>query len=218
MVDSASAGSGTAWRYVASQGVQMTSIALQDCELGLHLLARPDEVRDRRFTDFDVHVSDATMRNCTNWAVRAESLTDMRMTGLQLDTCSVDAVSTSGGRGGVGLGDADDVTFGSVTIRQEKPVVVFETHNSAAFSVEHLQIHITDPDGSIDPKPSINLDESRGVFDAITVTWHAAPDFWHPVRVTNRGIGCDERSGEAPVTIRTLDVDPASVANPITTC
>jgi len=218
IVDSASTGSDTAWSYVASRGIQMKAIALRDCETGIHILARPDESRDRRFADFDVEVSDATMRNCRNWGVRAESLTDLRMTGLQLDTCSVDASSTSGGRGGVGLGDADDVRLGSVTIRHENPVVVFQTHNSAGFFVGELQVAITDPNGSIDPKPCVNLDESRGVFDAITVKWDAAPDFWHPIRVTNHGVGCGVQSGTSPVTVRALDVDPASVSNPITRC
>lgn len=218
IVDSASAGAGTAWRYVASKGIQLTSIAVRDCEFGIHVLARPDEERDRRFTEFGVLVSQASIRNCTNWAVRAESVTDLRMTGLQVDTCNIEAVSTSGGRGGVGLGDVDGAKFGAVTIRHEDPVVVFETHNSAGISAVTLEIDITDPNDAVDPNPCVNLDESQGDFEAINVRWHAAPDFWHPVRITNQGVGCGSESGSPPVTIGVLDVDPVSVVNPVTRC
>lgn len=218
IVDSASTGPDTAWSYLASREIRMKAIALRDCETGIHVLARPDDARDPRFADFDVRVSDATMRNCTNWAVRAESLTDLRMSGLQIDTCSVDASSASGGRGGVGLGNANEVSLGSVSIRHENPLVVFETYNSAGFSVDELQIAITDPSASIDPKPCVNLDESQGVFDTIAVKWHAAPDFWRPIRVTTKGVGCGDQPGDAGVVIHALDVDPASVVNPVTLC
>lgn len=218
IVDSASGGTDTAWEYVASKGIRMNAIAVQDCESGIHVLARPNDTRDHRFSDFDVHVSDATMRRCANWAVRAESLTDLRMTGLQVDTCTVDANSTSGGHGGVGLGDADGIELRHVTIRHQQPLMAFESHNSAGISVEGLHVAIADPDGSLDPQPCIKLDESSGLLDGITVKWQAAPDFWHPIRITNHGVGCDEQSGAAPVTIRALGVDPTSVANPVTRC
>ena len=55
----------------------------------------------------DVHVVDATVRDCANWGVRAESITDLPMAGLRLETCSVAATSAVDGYGGVGLGDTD---------------------------------------------------------------------------------------------------------------
>jgi hypothetical protein len=219
MVDSASNGSDASWQYVASRGIRLNAITVQDSEFGIQVLARPDETRDRRFADFDVHVTDVTIRGCTNWSVRAESLTDLRMTGLQIDTCSVAASSTSAGNGGIGLGDADGVRLGRVSLRHVQPVVVFEAHNSDKIDVDTMHIALETQGGaSSEPPPCIEIDESRGIFGAITVKWSGAPESWRPIRLTNKGLDCDDRSGASPVDIRSLKVDPVSIAEPVTRC
>ncbi len=67
--------------------------------MGVQVLARPGSGGDSRFTEFGISVVDASVHNCSNWAVRAESLTDQSITGFRLTDCVVDATSTSGGNG-----------------------------------------------------------------------------------------------------------------------
>ncbi|MGE2714633.1 glycosyl hydrolase family 28-related protein [Mycolicibacterium litorale] len=218
MIDSASVGSDTEWNYVASRGVRLAGIGIRDCEFGLHVLARPDDARDRRFADFDVRASDVTVRDCANWGVRAESITDLPMTGLHVETCSVAATSTLGGHGGVGLGDTDGVVVGRVSIRHTKPVAAFQTHNSTNTAVHELYVAIAEPTAPSEPPPCVYLDQSSGVFDRVLVNWPAAPASWHPIRVTNQGVGCGPQYSDSPVKIRALGVEPESVTDPVTRC
>lgn len=111
MVDSAEPGAEVGWNYVASRGVRLAGITAIDCDMGIHLLARPGESGDRRFTDFDVAVSDVTLDGCDNWSVRAESLTDRQVRGLRVAHCRISSSSTTGGNGGLGIGNARDIAL-----------------------------------------------------------------------------------------------------------
>lgn len=219
IVDSAAPGADTGWHYVASRGVRLRGASFGDCETGIHILARPDPAPDERFTRFDVHVADASMRGCTNWSVRAESLSGPRMTGFRLDTCTVDTSSTSGGNGGVGLENADGVQLGSVLLRQAHPVELFSCLHASDVVMVQCRIGIESRDDSVtDPPPCIRVDASQGTFDEVAVTWPDAPPSWHPVRVTSPEIGCGDVSSAASVTIGRLDVEPDSVSHPVTRC
>lgn len=217
MVDSASVGSDAEWNYVASRGVRLAGVNVGHCEFGLHVLARPDDGGDRQFADFDVRVADLTARECANWGVRAESITELPMTGLHIETCDVTASSTTGGNGGIGVGDADGVVLGRVSVGHTHPVMAFNAHNSTNMTIGDLLVAISEPTSPADPPPCIAIDESRGVVDAVLVKWPAAPLSWHPIRVTNRDVGCDPQSAASPVTIRALGVEP-SVQSPVTWC
>ena len=218
MIDSASPGSDTEWRYVASQGVFLDAIAVQDCEFGIHVLARPDGAGDRRFADFGIRVANATLRECSNWAVRAESLTELRMTGFRLDTCTAIASAGAGGNGGVGFGDADGVELGTVTVRHAQSVVSFQTHNSASFVADALYVEVGGSGATGDPQPCVSLDESSGILNDVATVWPDAPANWHPIRITNQGVGCGPNTGAPPVDIRVLHVTPSTVTEPITKC
>ncbi|QZT63668.1 glycosyl hydrolase family 28-related protein [Mycolicibacterium austroafricanum] len=141
MVDSAAPGADAGWNYVASRGVRLDDVAASHCDMGIHLLARPGESGDRRFTDFDVAVSDVTLDECDNWSVRAESLTDRQIRGLQVANCRISSSSTTGGNGGLGIGSARDISLADVSIRHTKSVRAFDTVNTGGLKVDRLSVN-----------------------------------------------------------------------------
>ena len=216
MVDSAEPGTDVGWDYVASRGVRVKDVTATDCDTGIHLLARPGASGDRRFTDFDVHVDDAKLVDCVNWSVRAESLTDHELSGLRVDSCNISTTSTSGGSGGFGIGNARGISLGDVSILQAEPVVAFSAVNAGRLAVDRLSVTIgksEQPAGAV--APCVSLDRSDGVITELEVEWHAAPESWIAVKLFADQCGDDLR--QAPVTIRSLKIDPPQ-RNSTTTC
>ncbi|KUI27206.1 hypothetical protein AU196_01325 [Mycobacterium sp. IS-1742] len=208
LIDSAEPGTDVGWHYVASRSIRLDDVTATDCDMGIHLLARPGTSGDRRFTDFDIHVGDAKVDDCPTWAVRAESLTDTRVNGMRIDHCGVTAGSTSGGNGGVGVENTSGITFGTIMIRHSEPVVAFQAAHAGALTVDQLSMAITRPDrpdGELDP--CVRLESSDGVVDRLTIGWPAADDTWVPVLQSSPG-PCGDGIGQAPLAIRNLTVTP----------
>ncbi|MCV7154023.1 glycosyl hydrolase family 28-related protein, partial [Mycolicibacterium pyrenivorans] len=145
MVDSAEPGADVGWNYVASRGVSLKGVVAANCHTGIHLLARPGASGDRRFTDFDVAVDGAKLDGCDNWSVRAESITERQVSGLRLQNCAISSVSTTGGNGGVGIGNARDISLADVSIRHAKPVAAFDTVNTGKLTVDRLSVRVDQP-------------------------------------------------------------------------
>ncbi|WP_197374931.1 glycosyl hydrolase family 28-related protein [Mycolicibacterium baixiangningiae] len=185
LIDSAEPGADVGWNYVASRAVRLGDVTATDCDMGIHLLARPGASGDQRFTDFDVHVDDAKLDECATWSVRAESLTERQTNGLRIDNCSITASSTAGGNGGVGIANATGITFGDMSIRHPEPVVVFSAVNAGELTIDHLSVAITRPDQpDVAAKDVVAVDHSDGVIKELTIGWPAAPSSWIPVRVS----------------------------------
>lgn len=208
LIDSAEPGTDVGWHYVASREVRLDDVTATDCDMGIHLLARPGGSGDRRFTDFDIHVGHAKVDDCPTWAVRAESLTETRVNGMRIDDCSVTASTTAGGNGGVGVENTSAITLGTMTIRHAEPVVVFKVVNTGALTVDHLSVAISRPDrpdGRLDP--CVCLEGSDGEINQLTIGWPAAADTWVPVRLSSPG-PCGDDIGETPLAIRSFTVTP----------
>jgi hypothetical protein len=185
LVDSAEPGTDVGWNYVASRAVRLGDVTATDCDMGIHLLARPGASGDQRFTDFDVHVDDAKLDDCATWAVRAESLAERPTNGLRIDTCSVTASSTAGGNGGVGIANAEGITFGDMSIRHSEPVLAFTAVNAGDLAIDHLSVAITRPgQPDVAAKYVVAAEHSDGVIEELTVSWPAAPSSWIPVRLS----------------------------------
>jgi hypothetical protein len=219
IADSAAPGLDSRWQYIASRGIRLDSLRVDDCETGVQLLARPNDTVDPRFTEFELEVSDATIRGCTNWAARAESLTTQRTSGFRLSSCSVEASSTTGGNGGVGLGNTQDVKMGLVTIRHARPVIAFAAKNAGNFLVDRLQVRITDSEQSEPTRPPcVSIQDSDGAINAMDVGWPQAPASWKPIQVTSDSVGCSEQSVASPVVVRELTVEPSSIGSSVSSC
>ncbi|MEW2479924.1 glycosyl hydrolase family 28-related protein [Mycobacterium sp. NPDC049093] len=195
--------SGADWQYLASRGLRLEHISVADCEMGIQLLARPGADGDRKFTDFDISVSDVSIRSCSNWAVRAESLTSLPISGLRVDNCTVDATSTTGGNGGIGLGNTQDLNFGKIGVTHSQPVVAFSASDTRNLSIAALNLSVTQADGVPDDStPSALFDNCEGAINAMHVNWPQAPETWTPVHIT---------ANAQPVAIRKLSVKPSSI-------
>lgn len=206
------------WRYVASRGVRLNDISIDDCEMGIQLLGRPGSDGDNRFTDFDVDVGIARIHDCSNWAVRAESLTKRPVTGFRIGACTVDATSTSGGNGGIGLGNTRNVTFGKISLTHSQPVVAFSANDTRDLSVRSLQLSVTDRDRpQEDPIPCALFENCEGSISAMHVSWPQAPQSWTPVQVKRQTDNDDSTPKAQPVAIHKLSVKPASVVSHLRT-
>lgn len=216
MVDSAAPGTDVGWNYVASRAVRLTGITATDCDTGIHLLARPSGTDDPRFTDFDVRVDDAKLDGCTNWAVRAETLSGRDVSGLAIDDCDISSTSTAGGSGGVGIDDARGIAFGRIDIRHTTPVTVFSVGNAKALAVDRLTVVIDQTEApEATPAPCVVLDASAGFIDELRVRWPAAPAPWVPVRMSPADHCAGGNLRDAPVGIGTLEVTPPVVESTV---
>ncbi|MCV7202794.1 right-handed parallel beta-helix repeat-containing protein [Mycolicibacterium peregrinum] len=204
VVDSApEIGSGADWQYLASRGLRLEHISIADCEMGIQLLARSGADGDSKFTDFGISASDVSIRSCSNWGVRAESLTSRPVSGLRLNNCTVDATSTTGGNGGIGLGNTRDLSFGKISVTHRQPVVTFSASDTRNLSVSALNLSVTQTDGVPDDStPSALFDNCEGAINAMHVNWPQAPETWTPVHI---------RAKAQPVAIRKLSVKPSSI-------
>jgi hypothetical protein len=208
VIDSAAPGGDTGWLYVATRGVRMRKLNFRNCEMGIQLLARPAATGDVKFTDFDVEATDVTIRNCSNWAVRAESLSaDLPITGLQLGSVHCEANSTAGGNGGVGIGNAKGLDLGNLSIRHDQPVLAFSILSVSRFHIEQLQITIAGGANPGQVPPCAQFDTSDGIIDELDVSWRQATPTWVPLWM-NRGDDCVNPLAPPPVVIRALKVDP----------
>lgn len=203
MIDSAGPANDVGWHYVASRGVRVVDLAVDSCETGIHVLARPEAKVDRRFTQFDVTVEDAAIRNCTNWSVRAESLTAQRATGFALRSCTVEASSSTGGNGGVGLANTTQTRLESVSIRHSKAVLAFAATDAGDLTAEQLAVTITDGDPPEEPGPCTGFENCDGVVDGLRMAWDAAPATWSPLQLIDDAAGV-RQSTHRRLTIRTL--------------
>jgi len=206
IVDSSALGVDTGWHYVASRGILLRAVQINRCETGIHLLARPNASTDPRFTDFDIGLTDATIRGCTNWSIRMESLTSQRATGLSVEAATVEADSGIGGKGAVGLDNAHGVQFGTISIRHAQAVVALYVNNTHDLSIDAVRLTVTD---TVEPRdastPGVNIQNSKGAIGAIDVNRAKSPPNWTPVRVAR-----------AAVPIGTLTVSPPSIRRWIT--
>lgn len=200
----------TEWRYVASRGLRLDDVTVTNCEMGIQLLARPGPNTDRRFSDFDLAASNVTIQKCSNWALRAESLTSQHVTGLRLADCTVTADSKSGGNGGIGFGNAKDLRLGKISITHTQPVIVFNVSNTQNLSIDSLRLSVTGADRLHNSaSPFALFDDSEGSIHAVNVDWPQAPTSWTPVQVKS---GAPSGALHVqPVAIHTLSVQPASL-------
>jgi len=202
MADSAEPSTDAGWNYVASREVRFTEVIAMNCDMGVHLLARPGASGELRFTDFDLHIDEAKLGGCGNWSVRAESLTEHQVGGLRLQKCSISSTSTTGGNGGVGITNAHGIFLGDVAIRQSEPVVAFTAVNVGQLTVDRLSVVIEASEQPAETaKPSVSLDGSDGVINEMELSWVAAPDAWIALRQSTTG-QCVDAMREAPVAIR----------------
>ena len=215
MIDSATAGHEVDWEYVSARDVTLSGLDAQDCEIGIHVLARPAETVDRRFLDFAVDIADARLRRSTNWSVRVESLSDQRVTGVSLGNVTIDATSAAGGNGGVGVEDARDVHLGHITIDHAQAVTMLSTINTSELTVDDVELTITLPKSSADAAPCARFENTQGVIDTMAVRWPSASEQWEPVVLTPPA-GCDPAS--PPLVVNTLTVEPSFLADRIKTC
>jgi hypothetical protein len=218
IADSSALGADTGWHYVAGRALRLDGLTVDDCETGIHLLARPDANVDPRFTDFDLHVVDTAIRGSANWSVRAESLTSQRATGLTVDTATVETASTQGGCGGVGVRHAHGVRLGEVDLRLAQPVTGFSALDAADLTVTRLGVQIADWPAEPQPVPCVSFEDSDGSVEELTVSWRQAPSSWIPVRVTGGGAACGSGPAAPAVSVGTVRVEPPTVADPIGTC
>ena len=189
MVDAAEPGADVGWNYVASRAIRVDDVTATNCDTGIHLLARSGGPGDQRFTDFDVRVDDATLNDCGNWAVQAESLTKHEVTGLRVGVCAVSSTATTGGNGGVGLTNAARISLGDISIRHSSPVVVFKGQRAREFTLDRLSVAISAAEVPVEPiPPCVSLDASDGVIDELDVSWPAAPESWSAVRLDDSTI------------------------------
>ena len=215
MVDSATAGYDVTWFYVSTTGLHVTGLNAEDCETGIHVLARPPATVDSRFGDFSVDVDDARLTRCTNWAVRVESLTSQPVTGVSLGTCVVDSTSAAGGNGGVGLANTKDVHLDRVTVEHSQAVTTFSAVNTGRLTVGDLELTITDPDGTVPSAPCASFENTDGVIDNLAVRWPSAPSSWKPVAIA-QAAECDPTS--PALKVQTLTVEPSELADRSVTC
>lgn len=201
MLDSAEPGADVGWNYLASRAIRIDELTATNCDTGLHLLSRPHVPGDRAFTDFDVRVSRAALNSCGNWSVRAESLGEPKVTGLQLDDCTIASTSTTAGNGGVGIDNARGISMGTVTIRHSDAVVGLAARNSERLAIERLTIMIGQTEQPAqEASPCVTLDDVEGVIAQLHVDWPSAPASWTAVRQSTG----DQCGQGATVTISTL--------------
>lgn len=160
MIDSAEPGTHVGWNYVASRAVRVDTMSTSDCDTGVHLLGRPAAINARQFTDFDVAVGQATLDGSTNWAIRAESLTEHPVIGLRMANCAISSRSTTGGNGGVGIASADGITLDTVSIHHPEPAVVVKTADAHRLSIGILSLNDTAP-----APRSLDLERSDGTIN-----------------------------------------------------
>lgn len=184
MVDSASPDSGAGWHYVASRGVQLDGLTVEDSHTGLHVLARPNGSTGDAFSRFDLEVAGVAVNNCLYWSVLVESIATPPVTGISLIDCTVIDTEIGPGTGAVGLQRTQDVSLGTVSITTAKSAVAFSADNSAQFTIDQLNVTVTGPPlGSEAGGPFAVFQGSSGTVAAADLVWEQAPSSWLPVLI-----------------------------------
>jgi hypothetical protein len=151
-------------------------------------------------------VGRAELDGCGNWSVRAESLTDRKVSGLRIDDCRISSTSTAGGNGGVGIGNARGISLGTVSIRQADPVVAFSVRNAEQLTVDRLNVTIGKAQQPVaTAMPCMTLDHADGVINDMEVVWPGAPGSWSAVQLSGAG----QCGADRPVVIGHLKIVPA---------
>lgn len=218
IADTAAPGAEADWHYVASRGVRLDRVLIEDCETGVQVIARPASAPDPRFTAFDIDVKHARIRDCSNWAVRVESLTAQPVTGFRLDRCRVEATATTGGNGGVGLQNTEGARLGTLSVSHSGAVTFFSAIDSAALQADRVTLRIDQSGASgHDAGPPAVFLKSDGRIGLLAVRWPDAPEGWQPIRISS-GDGQCSRAATTPVAVSTLSIEPANVQDPISRC
>lgn len=210
MVDSAAPGVDAGWWYVASKHIRLQQILVEDCAIGLQVLARPSSAVDDRFTGFLVDGSDIDIRGCTNWSLRAESLTDQIATGLRFTRFRAASTSVTGGSGGVGLENTRAVAVKQLSISHVLPVRVFVAVRCRQLDIAAAEI-LLGAGETPSASPCVTFQDSDGRVDDLHVSWPAASPSWTPVEVTGAA-GC------TAVAIERVTVNPPTVVHPVAMC
>lgn len=211
IVDSAAPGVEAGWRYVASKHIRLDGITVEECDIGIQVLARPSGDADARFTAFLVDANDIDVRACTNWSLRAESLTDQVATGLRFVALRAASGSTSGGNGGVGLQNTRGVSLQDLSIEHQRPARVFVAAACRELAIGAMTVTLAGDEEGPTVSSCVTFQASDGRVDALQVTWPAAPPSWIPVDTVGEG-GC------SAVEVERLSVSPATVARTTTDC
>ncbi len=218
ILDSAAPGVKADWHYLAARGVRLNRLRIEDCEMGVQLLARPNATSDRRFTEFGLEVDNTQIIGCSNWSMRAESLTAQRATGLTVGVCRIESTSTSGGNGGVGLQNLDAAHLDTLTVSHAEPVTVFSVVDSADLDVDRLLVTVADSVERVAPAPCAVFRASGGRIGSLTVKWPAAPAGWQPVRFDRADGRCVDMAAVGALAVTSLTLEPPSLKETIGRC
>lgn len=197
MVDSAGPGADVGWHYVASRDIHIADVSVRSCNTGIHVLARPGESGEPRFTDFGVHIGESRVDSCENWAVHVESIAAQSVQGLHVEHCRITSHSSSGGNGGLGVTRAGNVSFGEVTIRHTEPVVAFRACEAYKLAVDKLAVSIDNSKSPTGVAPACVALDGSGLIGNMELGWPGAPPSWDALEVS---------SGDHPVVINHLKV------------
>lgn len=209
--DSASPGAGAGWQYVASRGVRLDQITIENSQTGLQVLARPNGSTGDKFSRFGIDVSGLTVRNSPRWSAIIESL-GAAVSGVQIRDCTVTAGQIASGTGIFGLQKTQGVVLGTIAITTPAPVVAFSGDNSGQINANQIRVTVTGPAVS-SAGPVIQFQGSDGTVTTAEANWTAAPLSWTPVVIVGRtGSTCSPTNH--PVKIGTLRVVPTNLARP----
>jgi hypothetical protein len=208
MVDSASPDSGAGWHYVASRGVRLDGLTVEDSHTGLHVLARPNGSTGDAFSRFDLEIAGVAVNNCRYWSVLVESIATPPVTGISLIDCTVIDTEIGPGTGAVGLQRTQDVSLGTVSITTAKSAVAFSADNSAQFTIDQLNVTVTGPPlGSEAGGPFAVFQGSSGTVVAADLVWEQAPSSWLPILIFSDNC-VDATSTNPEVRVGTVTTTP----------
>lgn len=212
ITDSAAPGSDADWDYLASRGVRVEGLTVDDSDSGLHVLGRPLGSSDDRFSDFDVDVSGVTVRGCPRWSVLVESVSDKPVAGVRLRECTITAGAIDEATGIVGLQTTRDVSLGNVTITSAAPAVALSANDSNQFTIDNLRISVSGP--GPDPRsagPLVQFQDSTGSVSAAYLEWPQAPSPWEPILVSGETCRPGTQTASSPVQFGSVDTTPTAV-------
>lgn len=208
MVDSASVASTAGWHYVASRGVRLDALTIENSNMGLHVLARPNGSVGDTFSRFDLDISGVAVTDCSSWSVLMESIAVQPVTGVQLTDCAVTDNAIAPGTGAVGLQTAKGMSWGTVSITSARPGLAFAADNAEQFEIDQLDVTVTGPPipGAGDG-PFVQFLRSSGTVATANLVWAQAPSSWLPILVySDRCV--DGTPGDTEVTIGAVMTTP----------
>jgi hypothetical protein len=211
IVDSAAIDSDADWEYLASRGVRVQDLTVDDSDSGLHVLARPMGSTDDRFSNFEVDVSGVTVRGCPRWSLLVESISDKPATGVRLRECTVTAGDIDDTTGIVGMQTTRGLSLGSISITSAVPAIALSANDTTDFTIDELRIAVTGP--GPDPGsagPLAQFLNSTGSVSAAYVEWPQAPLPWNPILVTGGTCRPGAQDNSSPVQFGAVDTTPTA--------